>query len=151
MTSKSNSLMNQFKTSTQDANDGVWFDYPDAANEDGSIPSFRMARKTGQNKAYSAAMRKFTKDHTDDDGKPLDMTPEVEDLADLNIFLAGLMQDWRNFQPSADGKCLEYNEANARTVFGDPDWADLYKDLVIKCSKSTAYKAGQRKADAKKS
>lgn len=146
-------LKNKFKTDTTAANEGVWFDYEDAPNEDGTVPGFKLARKTGQNKAYGKAMREFTKEHTTDEGI-VDMSslPEAEaEAVELGIFTEALLLDWRNFQPDEDGKEVKYSKEEAKRIFGDPDWSDLYKDLAVKCGKSSAYKAKQRKAEAKNS
>ena len=142
-------LNKQFKTNSVAANDGVWFDFPDAPNEDGSVPGFCMSRKATQNKAYSQAMRDFIQNTTDAEGLTKELTHDENASLDLDIFLAALLQDWRNFQPEDDGKSIDYSYDNAKAIFGDPDWSDLYKDLVIKCSQSAAYRTARVKAEAK--
>ena len=147
------SLKNKYKTSADKANSGVWFDYPDCPNADGTIPGFLMARKNNQNKEYSRAIRAFTKDHTSDDGE-MDisgLSDEEAAEADLSVFVSSLLLDWRNFQPEDDGKEMKYTKEDARVIFGDPDWSDFYKDLLKKCTRGTAYKEKQLKAEAKNS
>lgn len=146
-------LKKKFKTDTTAANEGVWFDYEDAPNEDGTVPGFRLARKTSQNKAYGRAMREFTKEHTTEEGI-VDMSslPEAEaEAVELGIFTEALLLDWRNFQPDEDGKTVDYSKEAAQRIFSDPDWSDLYKDLARKCGMASAYKTKQRKAEAKNS
>lgn len=143
------SLKKKFKTDAAAANDGVWFDYPSQPNEDGTVPGFKMARKGSQNKAYSLAMREFTKAHTNAEGVFDAPEDDAEaEAAELNVFVKGLLIDWRNFQPEDDGNSLEFNEANARKVFGDPDWFDLRADLAVRCGHADAFKTAQLKAEA---
>ena len=145
------SLKKKFKTDATAANDGVWFDYPGQPNEDGTVPGFKLARKGSQNKAYTKAMREFTKAHTNEEGvfDTDDMGEEEGEAVELSVFVEGLLIEWRNFQPNDDGKVLEFNEANARTIFGDGDWFDLRSDLAKRCGHADAFKAAQLKAEAK--
>jgi len=147
------SLKKKFKTDTNAANEGVWFDFEDAPNEDGTVPGFKLARKTGQNKAYSKAMREFTKEHTTEEGvADFSSLSETEaEAVELDVFVNALLIDWRNFQPEDDGKAIDFTAEAAKAVFGDPDWSDLYKDLARKCGQASAYKAKQLKAEAKNS
>lgn len=145
------SLAKKFKTDNTAANEGVWFDYADTPNDDGSVPGFKLARKTSQNKAYSRAMREFTKEHTSEEGV-FDISGLPEDEAErleLNVFADALLIEWRNFQPEDDGKNLPYSKDAAIALFGDPAWHDLFKDLSRKCGQATAYKSAQLKAEAK--
>ena len=145
------SLAKKFKTDTNAANDGVWFDFPDAPNDDKTVPGFKLARKTSQNKAYSRAMREFTKDHTTAEGVAdfSALSEEEAERVELDVFVGALLLDWRNFQPNDDGKAAAFSKDAAKAIFGDPDWQDLYKDLVRKCGQATAYRAAQLKAEAK--
>lgn len=145
------SLAKKFKTDTTAANEGVWFDYADTPNEDGTVPGFKLARKSAQNKAYSRAMREFTKEHTTEEGVA-DFSTLSEDEAErveLDVFSSALLLDWRNFQPNDDGKEVKFTREAAKEIFGNPDWQDLYKDLARKCGQATAYKAKQLKVEAK--
>lgn len=147
------SLKKKFKTDTTAANEGVWFDFEDAPNADGTVPGFKLARKTGQNKAYSKAMREFTKEHTTEEGvADFSSLSEAEaEAVELDVFVNALLVEWRNFQPEDDGKAVNFTVEAAKKVFGDPDWTDLYKDLARKCGQASAYKAKQLKAEAKNS
>lgn len=147
------SLKKKFKTDTTAANEGVWFDYEDAPNEDGTVPGFKLARKSQQNKAYSKAMRDFTKEHTSEDGVTdfADLSEDQAQAVELDVFVNSLLVEWRNFQPNDDGKAMDFSPANAKKIFGDPDWTDLYRDLARKCGQATAYRTAQLKAEAKNS
>lgn len=147
------SLKKKFKTDTNAANAGVWFDYEDAPNDDGTVPGFKLARKSSQNKTYQKAMREFTKDHTTEEGvADFSSLSEAEaEAVELDTFTASLLVEWRNFQPHTEGDNLDFSVENAKSIFGDPDWTDLYKDLARKCGQASAYKAKQRKAEAKNS
>ena len=147
------SLKKKFKTDSNAANEGVWFDFTECPNEDGTVPGFKLARKTGQNKAYSRAMREFTKEHTTEEGVAdfSDLSEEEAEAVELDVFCSALLLEWRNFQPNDDGKAMDYSRENAKAIFGDPDWTDLYKDLARKCGQASAYKSAQLKAEAKNS
>lgn len=147
------SLKKKFKTDTSAANEGVWFDFDDVPNADGTVPGFKLARKTGQNKAYSRAMREFTKEHTTEEGVAdfNDLSEDEAEAVELDVFASALLSDWRNFQPEDDGKVLPYSPEAVKKIFGNPDWSDLYKDLARKCGQASAYKAKQLKAEAKNS
>ena len=144
-------LKDKYKTNSKLANEGVWVDFTDQPNEDGTVPGFKLGRKTNQNKAYARAMREFTKEHTTEDGVfDLSTLPEEEaEAIELNIFAAALCLDWRNFQPEDDGKVLDYSLDNVKLIFGDSDWVDFYRVLASKAGKATAYKIKQQKAEAK--
>lgn len=145
------SLKKKFKTDAALANDGVWFDYPAQPNEDGTVPGFKLARKGSQNKAYTKAMREFTQAHTDEEGNydTDNLTEEDAEAVELNVFVDGLLMEWRNFQPEDDGNVLEYSKDAAREIFGDPDWFDLRADLAKRCGHADAFKTAQLKGEAK--
>lgn len=147
------SLKQKFKTDTDAANDGVWFDYDGQPNDDKTVPGFKLARKSGQNKSYAKAMREFTKEHTTEDGITdfNDLSEAEAEAVELDVFVNALLIEWRNFQPDDDGKALPFSQENAKKIFGDLDWSDLYKDLARKCGLASAYKAKQLKAEAKNS
>lgn len=147
------SLAKKFKTDTTAANEGVWFDYEDVPNDDGTVPGFRLARKTSQNKAYSRAMREFTKEHTTDEGVAdfSSLSEEQAEAVELDVFTSALLLEWRNFQPNDDGNAMPYSRDNAKAIFSDPDWSDLYKDLARKSGQVSAYRKAQLEAEAKNS
>lgn len=145
------SLKKKFKTDAKQANDGVWFDYPNQPNEDGTVPGFKLRRKGSQNKEYAKAMREFTQNNTNEDGV-IDISdmPEAEaEQVEVNVFVDGLLVEWRNFQPEDDGKALDFSADNARMIFSDPDWFDLRADLSKRCGHADAYKAAKLKVEAK--
>jgi hypothetical protein len=147
------SLKKKYKTNTAAANTGVWFDFPNDPNDDGTVSGFKLARKNSQNKAYAKAMREFTKEHTTDEGiTDFDDLSEADaEAVELDVFTSALLIDWRNFQPDNDGKVIEFTLDNVKQIFGDPDWTDLYKDLVRKSGRASEYKNKQLKVEAKNS
>lgn len=145
------SLKNKYKTNTKSANAGVWFDFPNSPNGDGTVPGFKLARKSSQNTRYSAAVRDFTKHHTSDQGV-VDLSSvgnEEAEKVELDVFVNSLLVDWRNFQPDDDGKVVQHSKSEAAKIFENTDWVDLYKDLVAKCSAASGYKERQLAAEAK--
>lgn len=148
------SLKSKFKTDAQAANEGVWVDYADSPNKDGSIPGFRIARLSQQNTKYTAAMRKTTKGMqiTADGTVILEETDDNEaDKVMLEAFVDTLLTDWRNFQPEDDGNNIPYSRDMAKLIFGNPDWLDLYVDLMAKTKKMAIFQTKAQVAEAKNS
>lgn len=145
------SLKSQFKTDTTAARDGVWINY--SPNSDGTVPGFRLARMSKQNKRYTAKMRDATKAHEGDDGLVnFDNIPEAEaEALLLDVFVDTVLLEWRNVQPEDDGVVLEYSKENATKLLGSDDWADLYGDLSTKARKAATFRQKALEAQAKNS
>lgn len=111
------SLKSRFKSDSKSANDGVWFEFE--ANADGTLPAFKLARQSIQNKKYRKALR---------DSQNKGRSPEMDVLL-MDLFLNTVLVDWRNLQPEDDGVVLEYSEENAKEFFKNEDWTDLYTEL----------------------
>lgn len=149
------SLKDKYKTDATAARDGVWFDFTALPNNDGSVPGFKLARMTKQNKKYSAALRKVTNgvDIDPDTGLP-DMSTMDSDKSDklvLDVFLDTVLLDWRNFQPEDNGAVLAYSREAALALFSSEDWADLYNDLAGKAQKASGFRERSLEAQAKNS
>ena len=122
------SLKSKFKTNSNSVTQGVWVEYKDSPNEDGSVPKFKVARQSGQNKNYSKALRTHSK-KAKAKGKLENMSDEESNLLLLNVFVDSILLGWENFQPNDDGVSLEFSALNATAIFGDPDWYDFYQEI----------------------
>lgn len=134
------SLKDKFKTDGTAARDGVWFDY--VANSDGSVPGFKLARMSKQNKKYAAAMRKVSMRYEDDNGVA-DFTALNEGEAEamlLDVFLDTVLLDWRNFQPDDNGVTMAFDRGNAKAILGSDEWSDLLDDLNSKARKAASFR-----------
>ena len=95
--------LNQFKTSTDLANDGVWIPMHDDAE-------IKIASSGTDNIAYSSAVRDAVmKPNLAGDGPP------QEDMR--NAAADFLVRDWKNLQ--LNGEDFPYSKDNARTLLRD--------------------------------
>lgn len=145
------SLIGKFKTSAALANSGVWIDFPNLPNSDGTIPGFLMARKSSQNKAYNKAIADITREHANSSGvlSSDDMTDAQAEAVELDVFTTTLLLDWRNVCPFTEGNVVVYSAASAKQVFGSADWHDLRADLTRRCSGNELFNAKRLEVDAK--
>lgn len=144
------SLKKKYKTNAAAANSGVWFDYEDAPNDDGTVPGFLMARNGSQNRQHAKLLRESMKKHVDDNGvyRADDVTLEEAEEAEVTMFTGSLLLGWRNFHPNDDG-AVDYSEEAARKIFADPDWHDLRQDLTNKATKAANFREKEREAATK--
>jgi hypothetical protein len=142
-------LKDQFKVDIAAAEGGVWFEY--VANSDGTVPAFKLARTSKQNKKYIAAMRKFSENFADDSGVA-DFTRASEAELDkwmLDIFADTVILDWRNFQPEDDGVAVPFSKDAVRQILGSAEWVDLYNDLTGKAKRVASFNQKKLEAQAK--
>lgn len=145
-------LASRFKADTTLANEGVWFNFPESPNLDKSVPGFLLGRNSGQNRRFSRAVAEVTARYLAeyDVAKVEDMDDEVYDEFDVDLFLEGVLLDWRNFQPADDGVNVEFSKEAAKETLGNPDWADLYNLLRTKSLMTSNYRGGATKENAGK-
>lgn len=144
------SLKQKFKTSSDAARDGVWVEYTAHANADGTIPAFKLARMSRQNKKYQLALRSVLEAQ----GGDLETSVRDEEALEKALFRAfidTILLDWRNFQPEDDGLDLPYSKAAAEEIFLNPDWIDLFGDLTDKAARNATFREKALEAQAKNS
>ncbi|AMW36133.1 tail chaperonine protein [Xanthomonas phage XAJ2] len=127
------SLTGQFKTSPEVENEGVEFSY--APNEDGSVPSFRIARAGKSNKQFqaasAAAFKPFERAH-----KLGTLKPEQSEAIYMGVFIKTVLKGWSNVAMSdvtgntEDKGFADFNHENARMLF--TRLPELYDDLSDK-------------------
>lgn len=133
------SLFNKFRVNVEDANDGVWIDFKENPNSDGSVPGFKLRMIGAQNKKYSEMLRsEYIKNSlTEDDAKnkkqsELDGFIEQRKKAVLDTFCSTVLIDWRNFQPLDDGENIEYDIEKAKLLMcSEGEYAALYDELLL--------------------
>lgn len=144
------SLKQKFKTSSDAARDGVWVDYTAHKNADGSVPGFKLARMSRQNKKYQLALRAVLESQ----GGDVETSINDEDALEKALFRAfidTILLDWRNFQPEDDGVAVPYTKAQAEAIFSNSDWIDLFGDLTDKAARNAAFREKALEAQAKNS
>ena len=123
-------LKRKFKTDSKSANEGIKIKYNDSPNSDGSIPVFTLARMSSQNKKYVTKLRNANETIQAKYGvtEMSKLSEDQDKEMSLELFVETVLLGWENFEIE-DGVKLEYSTENAKKVFGDPDWIDLYTDL----------------------
>lgn len=128
------SLYSQFATDKTAEVDGVWVEY--GANEDGSIPGFKISRMSKANKKYTKALERATRPHR----RAIELETMNNDLAErlfMEVFVDTVLLDWRGIK-DRDGNELECNKANAMKLF--EDLTELYDDLQEKAKKASLFR-----------
>jgi hypothetical protein len=137
------SLYKQFKTHKESEENGIIIRFK--KNDDGTIPSFKIARASSSNKnwakTFEAKARPFKRDIEE---KVL----SEEDANDLNIdvFVSAILQGWENVQDE-HGKNIVYNRDNAIKLFHD--LPELYETLDAKSKDMQNFLEANLKADEK--
>lgn len=135
------SLSSQFATDKQAEVDGVWVEY--GANEDGSIPAFKISRMSKANKKYTKALEKATRPHR----RAIELETMNNDLAErlfMQVFVDTVLLDWRNVSKAdvtgerdAEG-FADFNGENAMKLF--EKLTELYDDLQEKAKKASLFR-----------
>ena len=140
------SIKDRFKTNSDAANSGVWVEYDE--NADGSVPRFKIARMSNQNKNYLKSVRKHSKD-VNKRGVVKSLTDEKAKHLLLDIFCESVLLNWEHFQPDDDGVLLEYSKETAKEFFSKPDWLDFYDDLTELSTEVSTFNKEKTEEEAK--
>lgn len=122
-----------------------------APNDDGSIPTFYVARSSRANPKYLAALERILKPHRPAIARnalPVGMSEKLM----RQVFIEGALIGWDNVlssdvngNPDSEG-FAQFNETNAETLFdGLPE---LFAELESKASDMSNFKAEQLEADS---
>lgn len=131
------SLRNKFLSDPKSNAEGIWFDYNDAPNKDGTIPGVLLARQSVANPAYSKAISDISM-QIEESGVVL---TDEQDVAQSTAIMADtIVKGWRNIQPEDDGKSLEYNRENVIALLSKPEWVDLRIDWRTKAANAANYR-----------
>jgi hypothetical protein len=136
-------LRKQYKTDKDAEVNGI--PYKCAANEDGSIPTFHLARMGGSNKAYQKAFSAEIEQYRAaiDAGV---FTDEQAEQCEMNAFCKAVLKGWENCQMDP-GENVEFSVDNALTIFAE--LPDLYTELKAKAKNFNSYKVATLQAVAK--
>lgn len=145
------SLKNKFKTNSAAAGSGVWVIFENAKNADGTVPAFKLARMSKQNKGYMTAMRRITEKYKTASGEfdASRISDEEGEKILLEVFVDNVLLSWRHVQPEDDGKSLEFTKENALKLLADPDWLDLVTELRAIAENAHNFKQAAIEADVK--
>lgn len=144
------SLRSQYKIDLDKVKHGVWVEFSDAPNSDGTVPGFKLRRMSAkQNKEYQLGLRTIGKRFTDANGV-IDVTKETEvEQAMIDLFAKTILIDWRNFELTEDGKKTPYTAEDALAFCNDPAWSELVDKLRGEADTATIYREEQQEIHAK--
>lgn len=137
------SLYKTFKTDNNAETNGVWVEYPE--NEDGSVPRFKIARMSKQNKEYQKAMTVAL--------RPVQRQLELKTLSNkaaeeiyFKVFIDKILLGWEKVQ---DEECKElpFSKENAKKLL--TDLPELYDDLTRLASDMSLFKEASLEEDSK--
>jgi hypothetical protein len=137
------SIFKQFGTDKKLEQDGVLVEYP--ANEDGSIPSFKLARMCRSNKRYMKAVEAATRPHK----RAIELgtiKPETAEEVFLDVFVGTILLGWDNIT-GLDGKAILFNKENAKDLM--KKLPDLYDDLQEKAKNMSLFLESEMEQEAK--
>ena len=114
ISSSKSGLRKKFKTNSVLETEGVWFEMPEAKNDDGTIPAFLIARVGVSNIEHGLAIERLTAQYR---GKTLTNTDSraITKQAFIEVGVKG----WRNV----------YNDAGETLPFHIKTLSDLYDDM----------------------
>lgn len=107
-------LFKQFETNTAKEVDGVDVAFHEAINDDGSVPTFTLARMGKSNKAYSKALEAATRPYR----RQVELgtlKAEVAEELFLDVFVSTILKGWHNIL-AKDGTEMQFNKQNARSL-----------------------------------
>lgn len=139
------SLYKTFKTNEQKEIDGVPIEINEARNDDGTVPTFFVARQSRRNKKFAKTMKEISKPHQEAMDKGT-LSDEVG--ADLlrTAFIRGCLRGWLNVLDE-QGNLVPFNEETAEKLF--VDLPDLFDQLQSESSNIANYRAYSLEAEAK--
>lgn len=135
----------QLKTDTNAEIKGILLEYPQYANEDGSIPSIRIARAGGANDAYQKCLDVKFKPHrraVQQNALPRKTFEKLVREAYAETVILG----WENVQDEA-GKPIEFNAKNAYDLLDK--LPELFKDIQEQSNEAALFRADIQEMAAK--
>lgn len=124
-------LYNTFKSDGVKEREGRWFSISAAANEDGSVPKFKLARMHSNNPAYQAALERVYKEFGVAIDNEILESGKAKPIL-LEVFVTTVLLDWENVQDHEE-RPIPFSVENATTLLNDlPDLYDVLKDQARK-------------------
>lgn len=139
------SLFKQFKMDAAKEESGVLLTY--GANDDGSVPSFRVLRRANSNQRYAKTLARESQPYR----RLIDLGTldnYVSDRVFMRVFCTSVLIGWENVQDQ-NAQPIAFNVDNAITLF--TELPELYDDLVAQASKASLFLAASTESDAKNS
>lgn len=137
------SLFKQFKMDAAKQEKGVLVSY--GANDDKTVPGFRLLRRNNSNQRYTKTLDRETAPYR----RLIELgtlDAKISDRIFMRVFCLAVLIGWDNVQDE-EGKPIPFNLDNALNLF--EQLPDLYDDLVAQSAKASLFKQETVDADAK--
>lgn len=138
-------LFKQFKTNSVMEIEGARIEFPEAENDDGTIPTFILARTGKSNKAYSKALEAATRPYR----RQIELGTLKNDVAEnlfVKVFINNILKGWENVQDE-DGKAIPFSKAAAEKLFDE--MPDVYERLQFESKESANFRDAALEEEAK--
>ena len=130
------SLYKQFKTNAEKESEGVEIEFNEAANDDGSVPTFTISRMGKSNKRYTKALEAATRPYR----RQIElgtMKNEVAEEIFLNVFVDTVLKGWKNVRDEKGGE-LPFGKQSAVKLF--QDLPEVYERLQEEAKQSANFR-----------
>lgn len=138
-------LHKQFKTNSAKETEGVKIEFPEAQNDDGTIPTFIISRMGKSNKAYSKALEAATRPYR----RQVELGTMKNDVAEklfLNVFVDTILRGWENVQDES-GEAIPYSKDSAIALL--EELGDVYDRLQEEAKISSNFRDSALEDEAK--
>lgn len=115
------------------------------ANDDGSIPSFKITRASRSNTLWAKTFESKTRPFKNEIADGTIVESEANRI-NIEIFVTAILQGWDNIQDET-GKLITYSYDNAIKLF--TDLPDLFAKLSFESAKMDNFLAANLKVDTK--
>lgn len=137
------SLFSQFATDPQKEREGINIVFP--PNDDGTIPSFRVRRRSDRNQEYAKMLKRETEQYR----RQIDMGM-LDDMVSrailMKVFCSTVLLGWDNVQDK-DNKPIVFSPENAIALFNE--LGDLYNDLISQSDKASNFRRDEVEQERK--
>jgi hypothetical protein len=122
-------------------------EYKCDANEDGSIPTFTLARKSPTNDEWAKEFERVTRPYRRliENGK-IPRSKAIE--LNKQVFCKTLLLGWQNVQ-DANGASIQFSYETAMELMAHPELQDLYFTLDAECGQDAAFADEAIEGDSK--
>lgn len=120
-------LFKQFKTNSDKETAGVEIEFPEAQNDDGTIPTFIISRMGKSNKAYAKTLEAATRPYR----RQVElgtMKNEVAEALFMSVFVDTILKGWKNVQDEKGVEILFSKESAIQLMQMLPDVYDRLQE-----------------------
>lgn len=138
-------LHGAFKTNAEKEQNGVEIKIEEAMYEDGSFPTFLIARAGGANKNYLKTLEEVMKPYR----RQMELKTMKNEVAEelmKDVFVRSLLVGWNNVRDE-NNEQIEFNKGNALTLLND--MPDLFSRLQGEANALANFQDAGKVEDAK--